>query len=469
MKKLMSLLLVLIMVLSLAACGSESETSGDKTGDKETTSDSSASGKTDSQEASGSSDASDEPIKLVVWGGVPGESGPQALVDAWNAENPMVQVEYTRFVNDDTGNTKLDTAILSGEQIDVFFTYSIDLLKKRVEGGLVEDLAAFGVEDFVKNEVLGAGVGQVLIDGKYYGLPTAKEPIGFMINQTMLDEAGITIPDNWTLDDFIEIAGKLSGEKDGQKVYGTHGYYAGRPLDFALTAIGGDYFYSQDGKASNFDAPEFEANAKVKDLMDMGYAMPYEEVFSRKLEAYAHPAFLNGEVAMLPFSAWMLRYVKDSENFPHDFVTTFAPYPAIDETTPNDYQAYLNNHICMSSNSEYKEEAWAFIDYWLTEGSQYMLTAGKMPVWNKVDEDVVVAGVLGENSQVLFDEAAYRSVMLNGDLKYIVDTYTTAYPQVVQIYKEESEMFFLGATDKATYFENLKTRADEVIAAELNE
>lgn len=462
MKKLVALFTAIILVLSMVGCSTSSDVT-DSTGEKTVAEETNESKETTTEVE----EKQTEPIKLVVWGGVPGESGPQALVDAWNAENPMVQVEYTRFVNDDTGNTKLDTAILSGEQIDIFFTYSIDLLKKRVEGGLVQDLTPFGVEDFVKNEILGAGVGQVLIDGKYYGLPTAKEPFGFMINQSMLEEAGITIPDNWTMDDFIEIAAKLSGEKDGKMVYGTHGYYTGRPLDFALTTLGGDYLYNQEGSASNFDAPEFKANAKMKELMDLGYAMPYEEVFSRKLDTYAHPAFLNGEIAMLPFSAWMLRYVKDLENFPHDFVTTFAPYPAIDANTPNPYQAYLNNHICMSANSEYQEEAWAFIDYWLTEGSVYMIPAGKMPVWNKANEDDVVAGVLGENGSVLFDEAAYRKVMLNDKLEYIVDTITIAYPQVVQIYKEESELYFLGANDEATYFNNLKTRADEAIKAEL--
>ncbi len=65
-------------------------------------------------------DGEKEKVKLVVWGGVPAESGPQKLVDAWNEANPDVFVEYVRFVNDDTGNTKLDTGILSGEQIDIF-------------------------------------------------------------------------------------------------------------------------------------------------------------------------------------------------------------------------------------------------------------------------------------------------------------------------------------------------------------
>ncbi len=59
--------------------------------------------------------------------------------------------------------------------------------------------------------------------------------------------------------------------------------------------------------------------------------------------------------------------------------------------------------------------------------------------------------------------------MLNPDLEYIVDTITVAYPQVMQIFKEESEMYFLGATTDEEYFTNLKQRSDEVIKEELGQ
>ncbi len=47
--------------------------------------------------------SSDEVVTLQFWGGVPPEAGPQAVVDEWNEHNPDIQVEYTRFVNDDDG------------------------------------------------------------------------------------------------------------------------------------------------------------------------------------------------------------------------------------------------------------------------------------------------------------------------------------------------------------------------------
>src|SRR4051812_18840853 len=87
--------------------------------------------------------ASGTVVKLKMWGGVPAESGPQTVVDNWNAKNPDIQVEYVRFVNDDPGNLKLDTALLATQDIDLFMSYATQKLQKRVEGGLVLDLSMF--------------------------------------------------------------------------------------------------------------------------------------------------------------------------------------------------------------------------------------------------------------------------------------------------------------------------------------
>ena len=43
---------------------------------------------------------------------------------AFQQKFPQYKVNYTRFVNDDRGNLKLDTALQGGLDIDVYFTYS---------------------------------------------------------------------------------------------------------------------------------------------------------------------------------------------------------------------------------------------------------------------------------------------------------------------------------------------------------
>ena len=412
-----------------------------------------------SQASEGKGSETTETKKLVVWGGVPGEDGPDKIVEDWNKQHPEVQAEYVRFVNDDTGNTKLDTALQSGEQIDIFFTYSPDLMVKRASSGMLEDLENLGAKEFVDENILGGEESFLRVNNKIYGIPTVTEPTGIMINKDMLDAKGITIPENWTISDYEEVARQLTGEVDGKKVYGCNVYWGGGPLSIAKSILGGDEFYKSDTE-TNFDAKEYQINTKFKAMMDEGIAMPYEEIFSRKLDVYSHPAFLSGEIAMMPFSAWMLRYVNDKENFPHDFVTTFAPFPSTDDGTPNPYQSENNNTICMNSQSKNKEEAWEFIKFWITEGYRYI---AKMPAWSGAAEDEIVAKILGDDPEERFDVEAYKKVMLRDDFKYIVPTKTTALSEITQIYKEESQNYFLGVTSEEDYYKNLKERADKAL------
>lgn len=88
--------------------------------------------------ASGSSETGtgEDVVTIRFWGGVPPEAGPQASVDLFNEQfaDQGIRVEYERFVNDDTGNLKLETNLLSGDGVDVYMTYTSDVMAKRAEG-----------------------------------------------------------------------------------------------------------------------------------------------------------------------------------------------------------------------------------------------------------------------------------------------------------------------------------------------
>src|SRR5690625_6835224 len=73
---------------------------------------------------------------LNVWGGVPAESGPADLIAAFEEAHPEYTVNYTRFINDDRGNLKLDTALQGGVDIDVYITYPMESLALRSGSGM---------------------------------------------------------------------------------------------------------------------------------------------------------------------------------------------------------------------------------------------------------------------------------------------------------------------------------------------
>src|SRR5690606_13573118 len=121
------MLTLMAALIILAGCSSGTNNSG---------------GKNNPDAGKGGASSSDV-IKLTMWGGVPPESGPQTVVDNWNKENPNVQVEYVRFVNDDDGNLKLDTALLTGQNVDLFVGYDLTRLTNRINSGVALDLSEF--------------------------------------------------------------------------------------------------------------------------------------------------------------------------------------------------------------------------------------------------------------------------------------------------------------------------------------
>ena len=96
----------------------------------------------------------DDTIILRMWGGVPAESGPQKVCDNFNEEykDKGIQVEYERFVNDDTGNLKLETNLLSGTGVDLYMTYGISQLTKRAQGSMALDLTDLMTKDSFSDE-----------------------------------------------------------------------------------------------------------------------------------------------------------------------------------------------------------------------------------------------------------------------------------------------------------------------------
>lgn len=406
--------------------------------------------------------AKQSPMNLVIWGGVPPENGPQKVVNEWNKLHPNIQLTYVRYVNDDAGNTKLDTALMSGEQIDLYFTYQTANVAKRVDGGVAENLSKMGIDSFVDANISRTGVFKY--KNEYYSVPTVKEPVAMMINKSMLDAAKIKIPKNWTVSQFKEIAKKLTKTENGKTVYGTYPLYGSTPIDIARTILGNNYLYKSSGKESNYDNDAFKYNKLSYDLINTDKsAFPYTDILSRKLKAYPQNVFLDGEVAMMPFSTWMLRYVKDKVNYPHNWVTTFAPIPVQDGVKASYNIGLYDNFLMVNSNSKHKKEAVDVLKFWTTYGSRFMIAGGKFPAWNRIGNDEILKTFFSDNSEKYFDKDALSKVILNNNIKYSYDDITIAAPEMSQIFSEEVDKLYLNQETYDQYLKALKTRSDDVI------
>lgn len=397
-------------------------------------------------------------VTLEVWGGVPAENGPQALVDAFMDANPGITVNYTRYVNDDTGNTQLDTALQGGTPIDLFFTYQVSRLGQRIGAGAAADITQYVTDDAEINEWITTTDGIfVTEEGVYHAIPTTQEPTFLFINKNAFEDAGIEIPQaGWTIDEYVE----LSREMTGDLAFGTYG-----PPNTAGMKLGANAWYKEGGAESNFDDPAFaETYGRHRDMIDEGIAFPWTDVIAQNLRAYAQTPFLTEQVHLWVNSPWSLRYVNDKEQYPHDFVTTFAPLPKLPDVEQQYTGQGINNWILMGADTQFPDEAWQLMRYWLIDGAEYMLPAGKIPTYLTFDEETVVAGLLGPDAEELYDVEAFRSVTFDPDIRYFTDTITTGAAEITNLLTGLEDRLLIGEIDIDQFITDLKAGADDILA-----
>lgn len=396
------------------------------------------------------------PVVLEFGGGEPEESGPGALVEAFNERDPSIQVRYTRYVNDDTGNTQLDTALQGGTTVDVVQMYGNPRLGPRIQANAVADISALindeqEIIDWVEEEpevVFGT-------EESIFALACVREPTVVFANQELLDNAGVTIPDAWTVDDFMSLAQDLSGE---------FAYGAFAPPDIARQLIGSNYWYKDDGVESNFDHPAFrESNEAHRSMIEAGSAFPWTDVLARNLRVYQQNLYLTGQLAFWPTAFWVMRYINDTEEYPHDFITTTLSLPAPEGADPLYNPGTTGNWITMSAASENQDAAWEFIKFRLDEGAQFYLEAGKQPAFPGTDEELVVNGLLGENAEERYDVETFEQVAFDPDVILTNDTITIAAGEIEQIEQQLTDRYLIGEIDIDECMSELKARADEVI------
>ena len=346
-------------------------------------------------------------MHLVIWGGVPNESGPQAVIDLFNKEfaSKNISAEYVRYVNDDQGNIKLETTLLAGTDIDVYIGYGYDRLVKRAAGNMALDLTSYIKKsgfDLVK--ALGPeGAAQSVVNGVPFSLTTKTYNNGFLVNKNMFDAAGLAIPTSWTWNEFDAAARKLTTGAGASKVYGVFyqtNSYKTLPIEFATTQLGGDGLFSADRKSTTLDNPLYlKLLTGIVTQMKDGITPTHAESVSQKLQG--SPIFTSGKAAML-YGSWLVRDVKNLTTYPHDFVTAYVPFPS---DAPKSATYYMTggpgDQASINPKSANRDAAWEFVKWYTEGGIMPMVPFGRYPLYQEIDIAKVSASLLAGVREVL--------------------------------------------------------------------
>lgn len=404
-------------------------------------------------------------ILLKIWGGVPAEYGPQDMIDYFNAEfkDKGVQAEYVRFVNDETGNMKLETTLLGGGDIDIYMTYTASNLVKRGTGSMALDvsdkLTAINYDPITE---LGSAVEPYIIDGKVYGLPTKMENYYILANVDMFEEAGIPLPTSWTYDEFYETAKKLTKGEGQDKVYGMYwntNMEIFRPSYIAQTVLGENFLYKEGGTESNLDNPELiRINQLVADMMLKDRtAVTHTDNVTQKLSVES--MFLGGKAAM-SLGVWSIRSIKDLEKYPHDFETAYLPVPE-PEAGASKYaigEGVIGDFMCINPKSANVDAAFDFLVWYVNGGMLPMAPYGRIPLTTRVSTEDKLEAYMKNGEGILHGETV--SKFLENKPNMAVSTQTNKLAEIQQVYNEALESIFTGQQDAATALTAAKAKAD---------
>lgn len=393
-----------------------------------------------------------ETINLTLWGAVPAEAGPQEVIDSWNKENPDIQVEYFRYVNDDPGNLKLDTALMTGQDADLFVNYTLNRLQKRVDAGVALDLSSR--TDYNIDEQMGVDAAQWKIGDKYYGIPTKKNMLFIWLNKSMLDEAGLPIPPvDWTWDDLREYAKALTKSN----VYGLMQHDAAftAAIDGTIAGLG---VTTPEGK-SNFNNDLWKKQLQiVHDMMFVDKSTPeYGEQVTSKMPV--DTMFLKGEAAMLAAGEFIFRNANNLKDFPHDFKIAFATIPKVSADQKDyKYAGGLGDMLSVNAKSKHQDAAWKFAKWYADGGMLPMASGGRLPSSKSVDNkqamDLLLKGV----------EDKYDTESMNSVVFGEFPSFQLNVPQqALDARKEEYEKYFLNEQDIDTTLKNMAKRHQEYI------
>lgn len=388
------------------------------------------------QKSEANANEGDNVIHLQLWGSIVEENGPAEVVESFNSTHSDIQVEYVHYTNDDAGNTKLDMSLMSSGDADVFISYDTNILQRRIDAGytlaLNDLMAGAGIEPVA---AFGEGVQQFQQNGSYYTLPVEISNDCILYNKQMFDDAGIPYPTvGWTYDEFIAAAEALTHD-------GIYGYYypawdSQPATEFAMRAMGKNWMYDENGV--NIDNPTLRASFEAyMDRMERGIEVDYVDNATQKMNS--QDMLLQGKAAMV-FGSWIVRYVNDTETYPHDFVTGFATLPKLSADQEHLYSTNFNAFMSINSKSEHPEAAMEFVKWYAESGMAPMCKFGRIPAHTSFDRADVVKLAFGEHAD-LYDMDEVQQVYM-GMFDVSTRTITTAAAEINTILAEEFQKTF---------------------------
>lgn len=331
MKKIFSLLLVLVIVFSIAGCAKKTTDKGTTDNDKTTNK------------------------KITIWAWDPNFNIAimEKAKEIYKKDNADVEIEIVDFAKEDL-EQKLHTNLASGmteglPDIVLIEDYNAQKYLQSYPGSFEDLTGKIKHDDFAKYKV------QVMtLDGKIYGVPFDSGVAGFYYRKDYLEKAGYSEEDlkNITWDKYIEI-GKAVKEKTGKAMLAFDANDGG--LMRTMLQSAGSWYFDKDGKVNIANNEVLKEAVKTyKAIVDAGIIKPtsgWGEWVG---------GINSGDTASVVTGVWITGSVKAEDSQKGNW--RVAPIPKLNVEGATNYSNLGGSSWYVLSSSKSKETAIDFMN-----------------------------------------------------------------------------------------------------------
>ncbi len=354
MRKLMSLALAGVMVLSLAACGGGSSAPA--------SSDSADAAAESSNASAGGS------LQVNIWDNNQ-LAGLQEIADEWSATSGVTV--KINVVDWDNYWTLLEAGASGGEMPDVFWMHS-NTAQMYMENDLLLNLDDYiAADDAIDlNNYYEGIVALYNSNGHQYALPKDHDTIALLYNQAIFDKYGVETPtDDWTWEDVYNAAAKITEAGAADGVYG-YAINTSNNQDgwYNLVYDYGAQVITDDHKGTTIGSDAGKAGMEMMRKI-LTVAAPQATV----AETGTDSLFQSNLVGMITQGSWMINSFYKAENHA-DYKWAMMPYADVNGNGACDkgerWSAYNGLGWAISASCANPDAAYSLISYFCAEEGQ---------------------------------------------------------------------------------------------------
>ncbi|MBP8855395.1 MAG: sugar ABC transporter substrate-binding protein [Oscillospiraceae bacterium] len=338
-----------------------------------------------------------EPVELnfYYWDEIQKDSMDK-IVQLFEAKNPHITVVPT-IVPWGQYWTKLQTALPSGVGPDVFWMN--DRLPEFVSANLIMDLQpsvdakAIDVANFPA-----ALAGIFTVDGKLMAVPKDYSTIGIYYNKALFDKAKVAYPsDNWTWDEFLEAAKKLT--------------VPGETFGFPATTSGqgcmNNFILQNNGALAGADGSVKVNSPETAEAIQFLYDMiSVHKVSPTNVEMTENPPdtmFLAGKIAMISGGSWSVK----------DYAEVLGDNLGIAPLPKKAKQACVISGLGFAgaASTKHPEETKLFLEFCATQEAQEAMAEVVIPAFSGADKKWLENFPATLNTKAFVDASKYGMVL----------------------------------------------------------